>query len=67
MLLSMAEADENHASVSLRQQLFAGFVKDNEWLATFLASDFHVLPPELRADAGAEGLGDCLLGGETRR
>ena len=29
--------------------------------------DFHVLPSQLRADAGAEGLGNRFLGGKPRR
>ena len=39
-------------------------MQHHEWLAGFLAPDFHVLPAQLRADAGAERLGNGLLGRE---
>ena len=36
-------------------------------LAGFFAANFHVLPAQFRADAGAERLGDRFLGRKPRR
>ena len=49
------------------EQFFSPAVQDHERLAGVLAPDFHVLPAQLRADAGAERLGNRLLGREPRR
>src|SRR5438552_16654551 len=66
MGLGMAEADEHGARASGLQQLLAGLVQDHEGLAAFFAPDFHVLPAEFGADAGAEGFGNSLLGRKAR-
>jgi hypothetical protein len=50
-----------------RKQFFPLAVQHHERLAGFLAPDLHVLPAQLRADAGAERLGNGLLGREPRR
>ncbi len=51
----------------LLQQLFPGRMQDYERFAAFLASDLHIVPAKLRADARAEGLGNGFLGRKTRR
>ena len=42
-------------------------MQHHERFPGFLAPDFHVLPAKGRADAGAERLGNGLLGREPRR
>ena len=42
-------------------------MQNHERLAGFLFANFHVLPAELRADAGAERLGNGFLGRKPRR
>ena len=49
------------------QQGLAFAVQHDVGLAGFFAADFHVLPAQLRADAGAKGLGDGFLAGKARR
>jgi hypothetical protein len=41
-------------------------VQDNEGLAGILPANFHVMPAQGGANAGAESLGDCFLPRKTR-
>ena len=61
----VAQADKQSFRAAGLEQFFPLAVQDHERLAGFLAPDFHVLPAELRADAGAERLGNGLLGRES--
>ena len=63
----MAQADEQPFCATRREQLFAFTVQHHKRFAGFLAPDFHVLPAECRADAGAERFGNGFLGREPRR
>ena len=49
------------------EQLLALAMQHHERFAGFFAPDFHVPPAQLRANAGAECLGDGLLGRKARR
>src|SRR3989442_15415980 len=62
----MAQADEHGARAPFLQKFSPRFMENNEGLAAFLASDFHVLPAKLRANAGSKGLGNGFFGGEAR-
>ena len=60
----VAQADEQPFRPAGLEQFFSLAVQDHERLAGCFAPDFHVLPAQLRADAGAERLGNGLLGRE---
>lgn len=62
----VAQADEQIFCAARLEQFFSLAVQHHERLAGFLAADFHVLPAELHADAGAKRLGNRLLGREPR-
>ena len=57
----------NDAAAPFAQEGFAFAVQDNIRFAGFLPAYFHVLPAQLPADAGAEGLRDGFFSGKTRR
>src|SRR4051812_1904295 len=62
----MAKTEEDDAATALLQQLQPVAMQDDVRLAGIALRHFHVLPTELRADAGAERLGYGLLRGEAR-
>src|SRR5260221_230306 len=61
MGLRVAEADEDRARASRRQQILARPVKDHEWFSAFLASNLHVSPAKLCANSRAKGLGNGFV------
>ena len=66
-MFRVAQADEQLPGLARFKQFLSRAVQHHERLAGFLPADFHVLPAKLRADAGAERLGNRLLGREPRR
>lgn len=67
MDLGMAEADEHDAAIAFFQKPFAFVVQNDIRLSAGLAPDFHIVPAQLRADAGAKRFGDGLLRSESCR
>ena len=66
VILRVAQAEMNDPSGTLLQEFLTATVQNHKRLTAFLASHFHVLPAKLSANAGAEGLGNRLLGREAR-
>ena len=62
MTLGMAQADVDSGPAALSKEPGPGRMKQQEWLPGISAPYFHITPPKLGADAGAEGFGDCLFG-----
>src|SRR6266542_1180278 len=63
---SVAQAQMQAASTPLLHQAQAVAMQDDERFATRFATDFHVLPAKLFANAGSERLRDRFLGREPR-
>lgn len=57
----------NDAAAPFAQEGFAFAVQDNIGFAGVLAAYLHVLPAQLLADPGAEGLRDGFFPGKARR
>jgi hypothetical protein len=67
VLLRVADAQVNDAPAALLQERLSFFVENDEWFAAFFSAHFHVVPAELRADAGAERFGNRFFRREPRR
>ncbi len=67
VLLRVTEGQMQFAPAALLEKSFPAVMEDDERLAGFFAANLHVLPAKLRANAGAEGLGNRLFRGESRR
>jgi hypothetical protein len=66
VLLGVAQAQVDQPPAARVKQSFSFVVQHDVGFAGFFAADFDVLPAQLRADAGAKGLGDRLLARKTR-
>src|ERR1044071_502729 len=67
MRLRVAKADQDSPRFSLLKQPLASAMQNNEGFPTLFAAHFHVLPPQLSADSGAESLGNSLFSRKSRR
>src|SRR5256885_1047594 len=66
IIVRVTQAELEPRAAADFEKLLPAAVQDDEGLARFLAAHLHVLPTQLLANAGAERLGDRLLGGEPR-
>jgi len=66
VILSVTQAEVNDAPATLGEETRAAVVQDDERLAGLFASDFQVLPAQLRTNAGPESFGDGFLRRKTR-
>ena len=66
MCRRVADAKVDEVAASFPEQIEPLAVHHHVRLAGVVLGHLHVVPAELGADAGAECLGDCLLGGEPR-
>ena len=62
----MADAEVDEVAAAFPEQVESLAVQHHVRLAGVVLGHLHVVPAELGADAGAERLGDRLLGGEPR-
>jgi len=58
----VAEGEVDATGAAPGEQFQALAVQDDVGFAGIFAANFHVVPAELRANAGAKGLGDGFLG-----
>ena len=58
----VAEGEVDATGAAPGEQFQAFAIEDDEGFAGVFAANFHVAPAELRANAGAKGLGDGFLG-----
>jgi len=66
VFFGVAEGNVDATGAAPGEQFQAFAVQDDARFAGVFAANFHVLPAELRANAGAKSLGDGFLGGKTR-
>ena len=67
VMVGVAETQMDDAAGALMEEAQPGAMQNHERLPAVFPAHFHVLPAEVLADPGPEGLRDRFLGGKSRR